>query len=71
MVGAGVLAMPYNMGTLGWIGGVVALIFFWGIQIIFAQLLASVYRVDGVYHPRYFEARTRRPTALWRAAVGL
>ena len=27
------------------------------LQVVFSQLLSSVYRVEGVYHPRYFEVR--------------
>lgn len=41
---------------MGWIGGIVCLLFFAFVQLVFSQLLASVFEVDGKQHPRYFEA---------------
>jgi hypothetical protein len=33
MVGAGVLAMPYTVGNLGWVGGPIAIAFFCMVQV--------------------------------------
>lgn len=55
-VGAGVLAMPLSLGNLGWVAGPIAIILFYLVSVLAARLLASVYEVDGVQHPRYFEA---------------
>lgn len=55
-MGAGVLAMPLSLGNLGWVAGPIAIILFYLVSVLAARLLASVYEVDGVQHPRYFEA---------------
>ncbi len=48
--------MPYSLGTLGWVAGPAALVVFYCVALLCAQLLASVYEVDGVTHPKYYEA---------------
>lgn len=48
--------MPLSLGNLGWVAGPAAILFFYAVSLVAAYLLASLFRVDGVTHPRYFEA---------------
>lgn len=48
VIGAGVLALPYAMASLGWILGVICFVLFAAITLYTAQLLADLYIIDGV-----------------------
>lgn len=47
MIGAGVLALPYSMASLGWILGPICFVLFAVITLYTAQLLADLYFIDG------------------------
>jgi amino acid permease len=48
VIGAGVLALPYAMASLGWILGAICFVFFAWVTLFTAQLLADLYIIDGV-----------------------
>lgn len=48
--------MPKALGALGWIAGPLCIFAFYAISIVSSWLLASLFEVNGVQHPRYFEA---------------
>lgn len=48
VIGAGVLALPYAMASLGWILGAICFVLFAWITVFTGQLLADLYIVDGV-----------------------
>lgn len=48
VIGAGVLALPYAMASLGWILGAICFVLFAWITVFTGQLLADLYIIDGV-----------------------
>lgn len=56
MVGAGVLSLPSAMSWLGWVGGLLSLLLFYGISLWCSLMLTSVYKVNGRRHPTYSDA---------------
>lgn len=55
-IGVAVLAVAQAMGTLGWVAGSLTLLFVYLMAMLVSRLLSSIYEVDGVQHPRFFEA---------------
>lgn len=53
IIGAGVLGLPSSLAWLGWIAGMVALVFFFGVALWCSLMLTQVYNVDGHRHTRY------------------
>jgi amino acid permease len=45
--GAGVLGLPASLAWLGWVGGIVALVFFFAVSLWAALMLTEVYMVRG------------------------
>jgi hypothetical protein len=56
MVGAGVLSLPSAMSWLGWVGGLLSLLLFYGISLWCSLMLTAVYKVNGRRHPTYSDA---------------
>eukprot|EP00884_Botryococcus_braunii_P012211 jgi/Botrbrau1/20991/Bobra.0144s0010.1 len=56
MVGAGVLGLPYAMTYLGWAGGVITLLYSWGVSLFTFQFLVYLHEMpDGTRFNRYHE----------------
>jgi Transmembrane amino acid transporter protein len=53
IIGAGVLGLPSSLAWLGWIGGIIALVFFYAVSLWAAIMLTEVYCVNGRRHTRY------------------
>eukprot|EP00887_Chlorella_sp_A99_P005579 scaffold1.g5579.t1 len=59
VIGAGVLALPYAVGALGWIAGPICIIFFYLVSLAGCHMLASIYDYPygtGQQHGRYIHA---------------
>lgn len=50
------LSLPSAMSWLGWVGGLLALLLFYGISLWCSLMLTSVYKVNGRRHPTYSDA---------------
>ncbi|WIA38321.1 hypothetical protein OEZ86_001658 [Tetradesmus obliquus] len=53
IIGAGVLGLPASLAWLGWVGGIVSLVFFFAVSLWAALMLTDVYMVNGRRHTRY------------------
>lgn len=50
------MALPGAMGALGWVAGGCMMLFFFAVTLLSSHMLLKCYEVDGITHPRYYEA---------------